>query len=148
MLHIDSWPSCQSDFLQKTHLWKLAEAVRWLNGIMWVLWNDICRCPREIRQVSILESQLTVRIERSVSGAPIGWAPHSVNGPQQAACRVPPGREAAVPSGALKITQRGRVKEEELMGQCGSLHPSLSVRLSLSHYRSFHARKNKESYVF
>ena len=43
--------------------------------IWWVLWNDICRCPREIESV-LSQSKLAARIERSVSGASAsGWVP-------------------------------------------------------------------------
>ena len=47
-------------FLHRMRLCKSAEAVTWFNGNWWALWNDIYRCPREIRS-DLSQSQLAGR---------------------------------------------------------------------------------------
>ena len=86
------------------------------NGNVWVLWNNICRCPHEIGAVWELvlsQSQL------AITGALVsGWAPRWGSGPQCGSQRasgwVP--TEAEVLSWVLKITQHGMVKRRKSYG--------------------------------
>ena len=88
------------------------------------------------------------RFDKSRRAPASGWLPRWGQRPTAGLWLSTSGREAEeVLSEALKITQHGMVKKRS-MSQCGSLHSSPSVRLSLSHHRSFDFKKNKESNNF
>ena len=113
---------------------------------MWVLLDDICKFPHEIREVSgwvwvavLIQSQL------AVTGAPERQRP--TVWPTGVLWLSTPNWEAEeVLCGVLKITQHYGQKKKEVIGQCSSLHSSSPIRLFLSHHKSFDSTKNKDVY--
>ena len=83
LLHINPWPSRQSEILciERKCENKRKQSRGWTE-MCGCLWNDIFGCPREIRAVcqceswvSVYQTQLAAINEWSVTGAPvIGWA--------------------------------------------------------------------------
>ena len=123
LLHIDPWSIRQSEIsLYRKHLYKLVEAVWWLNGNVWVLWNDIGRCSREIRRVPVLNKSQNCDQKR------YGQRPTK---PLTVSLRLSTlhGREAEeVIYWALKIRQHGMVKRRSY----GSIWQSPFVSVCLT----------------
>ena len=102
VLHIDPWLSHQSDSLNRMHLWKKVEAVTWLIGNVWALWNDICRCPHE----GLGQSESWSLSLQSRRASCWGSSPQLASG----WLLLPHDQEAEMLSGALKTMQRYIVK--------------------------------------
>ena len=134
------------DFLHKTHLWKLAEAVTWLKGNVWVLWNDICRWHSESQCWACGQK----RFCKSQRAPANGWGPAGAKSPQQASNWVSPGREAEeVLSGALKIKPCVIVKRRSYgsIWQSVFVSPRPSVFLTPQKLWPV-SRTEYESYIF
>ena len=101
----------------------------WLNRNVWVLWNDIGRCPHEIQAewVSVLESKLVAKRDLVSHGCTSKWRNRR---------------------SAKRVREDNTIwsREEVVRDQYSSSYLSPSAHLSLSHYRNFNSKKNKELY--
>ena len=102
-----------------------------------MLWNDICRCPREMQAVSVLSHSQPEDIWSTSKwlGTLMGQRP--TDGPQWVSSWVPSGREAEEAlSGAFTITLWGMVKKRKR--SYGSIWQTVfvSLRLRLSPFIS------------
>ena len=75
LLHIDRWPSHQSAIDVE-----ISGSSRVVERKWWTLWNDICRCPREIQSLESVLACSQKKFGQSQRAPASSWVPSWVQG--------------------------------------------------------------------